>query len=84
MAINEQLKQFLSYKGSIVDLLDDSQISKLAAHVSTGIEVDEASRAIWLERNLEAMDLIKHIEDKDLDSHTDSSNIKGCKVIYPL
>lgn len=84
MAINEQLKQFLSYKGSLVDLLDDSQISKLAAHVSLGVDVDEASREIWLERNLEAMDLIKHIEDKDLDAHSDSSGIRSCKVIYPL
>ncbi len=84
MATNSTLDSFLKEEGNILHLLDDTQISKLSAYISNGVDIDERSREIWLKRNLEAMDLIKHIEDKDLDNSYSSDSIKSCKVIYPL
>lgn len=84
MAINAEMKKFLAEDGNVLDLLEDGQISKLSGYVEAGADVDEESRALWLKRNLEAMDLIKHIEDPELDIPMGGDTIKSCKVIYPL
>lgn len=84
MATNAQLNEFLKQDGNLLDLLDDTQVAKLAGYIENGVDIDERSREIWLKRNLEAMDLIKHIEDPELESSYSTDNIKSCKVIYPI
>lgn len=84
MATNEILNKFLKEDGNILDLLEEDQVTKLASYIEHGADIDEQSREIWLKRNQEAMDLIKHIEDPELESSYSTDNIKSCKVIYPI
>ena len=83
--VNTEMKQFLKEGGNILDLLEDSQIEKLGDYVALGSEVDDHSRELWLKRNLEAIDLIKHIEDPNLEvGASDTIGTKGSKIVYPL
>src|SRR3990167_10347677 len=76
--VNTEMKQFLKEGGNILDLLEDSQIEKLGDYVALGSEVDDHSRELWLKRNLEAIDLIKHIEDPNLEvGASDTIGTKG-------
>lgn len=82
--MNKLLTKWIGRNGSIADELDAEQKKKLADFVIIGLEVDEESRKIWLKMNLKAMNLIKHMEDPELEEKSDSDSIKGSKVIYPL
>jgi hypothetical protein len=82
--MNKTLEAWLKKGGNISGDLEDEQKKKLCDFVIQGIEVDEESRSIWLEQNMKAMRLIKHMEDPELERGSDSDSIKGSKVIYPL
>lgn len=80
MSINKILK-LISKKNLAEDLDEDTQ-NKIAEDVIDGYKIDEDSRAVWLDINLEAMKIIKHCEDSDDDKDFPFSG--AAKVVYPL
>lgn len=62
---------------NIAELLDDKQLKNIAEDVLTGYRIDQDSRATWLERNQEAMKIVKHCEEG-------LENRDMCKVVYHL
>src|ERR1044071_6290808 len=76
MAAVDKLLKFLNTV-NIASLLDEDQLRTIANDVTVGYEIDQDSRIEWLDRNLEAMDIIHQCE-KGVESRELS------KVIYPL
>lgn len=71
-------------KDNIVNDLEDEQKVKIVQDVLTGYQIDEDSRASWLETNQEAMRIIKHCEDDNNADTLDVPVYKAAKVIHSL
>ena len=83
MSINKIVSLLKS--DNIADDLADDELQKIADDVIIGYEVDEDSRADWLETNKKAMSIIKHCEDSDgSDITRDGPFTDSSRVIYPL
>lgn len=80
MSVNKILK--LISKKNLADDLDESRRNEIADDVVKGCQIDEESRATWLDINLEAMKIIKHCEDDD--GEKDFPFHGAAKVVYPL
>lgn len=81
-SINKLLKILKSK--NVAEDLDEDKCDDIAQDVILGYNIDEDSRATWLETNQEAMRIIKHCED-DLDGGDKDFPFHGAaKVIYPL
>lgn len=76
MTAIDKLLKFLNTP-NVASLLDDDQLKQIADDVITGYKIDDESRSTWLERNQEAVKIIKHCEEG-------LENREMSKVIYPL
>lgn len=79
----ETLLKYLN-SDNVADFLDDDQKKQIAEDVILGYEIDEDSRAVWLETNKQAMKIIKHCEDDNADGDKDFPFTGSAKVVYPL
>lgn len=81
MASIDKILKFLNTV-NIADLLDDDKLKQIAQDVVLGYQIDEDSREVWLNTNLEAMKIIKHCENNK--EKRDFPFSDSAKVIYPL
>lgn len=83
MATADKLIKFLN-AANVADLIDQEDRDEIAANVVVGYQIDEESRADWLETNKQAMKLIK-TADKDTETTQRDFPFKdSAKVVYPL
>jgi len=82
MAALDKLLKYLTSR-NIAESLDDEKLKDIAEQVIKGYEIDEESRADWLEINKEAMELIKHCEKGSADDR-DGLYEGQAKLIFPL
>ena len=64
---------------NIAEELDSQVLSKIAIEVINGYDIDESSRADWLEQNNNAMKVAKQVMEKKTFPWANSANVK-----YPL
>jgi hypothetical protein len=82
-SIDKLLKYLKSY--NIADMLDEEDQKEIARDVVEGYQIDEESRAQWLEMNRQAMAMIKTAErDDSKSSHKDFPFKGSAKIVYPL
>lgn len=80
----DRLLKFLSVK-NVADELDDDDLKRqLVDDVITGYEIDDKSRANWLDTNKQALEIINYNQTENQTPDKTFPFDKACKLVYPL
>ncbi len=83
MATVDKLLKYLN-SPNVAEFLDDEKLKSIAEDVIVGYQIDEDSRAGWLNTNKEAIKIIKTLDNDMNDPDKEFPFFKASKVVYPL